>query len=375
MTEACCTPFPASARENTCTRFRRLRFMVRTEPNAADRHLIRLTAASGLTLSPYRLERWRAAGLIPRPGPDTLMRMGDREVYPPETAALVAGLLVCAPLCRSTADLALLAFFNDVPVPADPVRAALLQAYFPHYSRHRGQVDGALQRIPVIARDHDRPWYDWAEAAAALDMEDKAAVRQMRDNLRRRRDLATASRAELDERVRGVLIWLNAPDLPTDDVEFMADLRASMAFGGPPERSRAAWLLGGHCRSVQLAERRETHGLERLESFMAVTDEDLRALREPILEALDAVWCMATEGRGHRFDLDSPAMARQAGRMLVEWTTARKAHPPGSRPAQVLVDGLRSLWSLCSADSIGEGRAAFQARTRSRASHRPQQPG
>lgn len=338
--------------------------MVRTEPNAADRHLIQLTAACGLELSPYQLERWRTAGLIPRPGPNTLVRVGNAKVYPLETAALVAGLLVCAPQCRTNEDLALLAFFNEVPVPCDPVRAALLRNYFPEYSKVRERENEELQRIPAEHRDQDRPWYDWAEAAAALDMENKTAVRQMRDNLRRRRDLATASRAELDERVRGVLIWLNAPALPTHDSVFMADLRAAMAFAGPPAQSRAAWLLAAHCHSEQLAERGETSGLERLEAFLAATDDELRILRGQVRESLDAMWYMASEGCSRQFDLHSPRMARLAGRMLVEWTTARQAHPSGARPAQLLVDGLRSLWSLCSTDSVGEGRTAFQRRTR-----------
>ncbi|MER5985747.1 hypothetical protein [Streptomyces sp. NPDC001787] len=319
-----------------------------------------------MKLSPYQLERWRTAGLIPRPGPDTLMRIGSTRVYRPETAALVTGLLTCAPRCRTTADLALLAFFNGVPVPCDPVRAALLAEYFPHYDEDRKRASAQFERIPAEDRDATVPEYNWAEATAAGDMEYTAAVRQMRDNLRRRRDLATATRGELDERVRGVLIWLNAPALPTHDPVFMADLRAAMAFAGPPEQSRAAWLLAALCHSEQLAERCETSRTERLETFLAVTDEDLGSLREQVRESLDAMWCMASEGRWRRCEVDSGAVARRAGRMLVEWTTARQAYPPGSRPAQVLVDGLRSLWSLCSADTAGEGRDAFQRRTLTR---------
>jgi hypothetical protein len=193
--------------------------MVRTQPSAADSHLIRIAAASGLKLSPYQLERWRTAGLIPRPGPDTQVKIGNTRVYPPQTAALVAGLLVCAPRCRTIDDLALLAFFNEVPVPFDPVHAALLRAYFPQYSKARERGSEALQRIPVGHRGQEGSWYDWAEAAAFVDMENQAAVQQMRDNLRRRRDLATASRTELDGRVCGVLTWLNAPALPTHDSE------------------------------------------------------------------------------------------------------------------------------------------------------------
>lgn len=67
-------------------------------------------------------------------------------------------------------------------------------------------------------------------------------------------------------------------------------------------------------------------------------------------------------GRCRRFDVGSGSTARMAGRTLVEWTTARRAQPPGSRTAQVLVDSLRSLWFLCSTGSVGEGRAAFRCR-------------
>ncbi|GAA2730006.1 hypothetical protein GCM10010360_10330 [Streptomyces nogalater] len=316
-------------------------------------------------MSPYRLERWRTAGLIPRPGPDTLLRIGDVKVYTPETACLVVGLLTWAPLCRTNEELALLAFFNGVPVPPDFLRIALAKAYFPQYTRTRDRQDAELRRIPADLRDEVAPEYNWAEAAAALDMaEYETAVGQMRDNLRRRRDLAKASRAELDERVRGVLIWLNAPALPAHDTVFMADLRAAMAFAGPPERSRAAWLLAAVCHSEQLADRGETSGPERLDTLLAVTDDDLISLREQVRESMDAMCYMATEGHSRRFPVTSPATARLAGRMLVEWTTARQAYPPGSRPAQVLVDSLRSLWSLCSADRAGEGRAAFLHRTR-----------
>lgn len=136
-----------------------------------------------------------------------------------------------------------------------------------------------------------------------------------------------------------------------------------MAFSGPPENSRAAWLLAAVCHSQQLAKRSETCAQERLENPLAVTGEELDALREQVRESLDAMWFMATEGRSRHYRLETSVDARLAGRMLAEWTTARHAYPPGSRPAQVLVDSLYSLWSLCSTDTVGEGRAAFERRT------------
>jgi hypothetical protein len=214
--------------------------MVRTEPSAADRHLIRVLARIGLKLSPYQLERWRTAGLIPH----TSMRSGNTKAHTSATAVLVAGLAVCAPLCRTKEDLALLAFFNEVPVPPDDVREALAKVYFPQHAEAREQEYVHLQRIPAENRGEHGLEYAWAEAAADSDMEEyKTAVRQMRENL------ATASRAELDGRLRGVLIWLNMPALPVHNSEFMADLRAAMAFSGPPESSRAAWLLAAVCHS------------------------------------------------------------------------------------------------------------------------------
>ncbi|WP_371749521.1 hypothetical protein OG302_39245 [Streptomyces sp. NBC_01283] len=338
--------------------------MVRNTPNAADRHLIRVAAASGLELSAARLERWRAAGLIPRPGPDTLIRIGSARVYPLETAALVMGLLECAKRCRTVDDLVLLAFFNGVPVPAPPVRVALARTYFGSYLQQRDEEQTVLDSVPAQHREADPPEYNWAEVAAELDMaRHRYAVRQMRANLKRRRDLATATRAELDERVRGVLIWLNAPALPTHDAVFMADLRSAMAFDAAPERSRAAWLLAALCHGQQRAERRETCGEERLATLLSVPDDDLTGLREQVSESLDAMWFMATEGRRRHYDIESAATARLAGGMLVEWVSARQVYPRGSRPAQVLVDSLRSLW-LIAAETHGEGRAAFQRRTR-----------
>ncbi|MGW5731764.1 MULTISPECIES: hypothetical protein [Streptomyces] len=338
--------------------------MVRNTPNAADQHLIRIAADAGLELSAARLERWRAAGLIPRPGPDTLVRIGGARVYPLETAALALGLLECARRCRTVDDLVLLAFFNDVPVPAAPVRVALAKTYFGTYVQRREQEQEVLDSVPAEHREADPPEYNWAEAAAELDMtRHPEAIRQMRANLKRRRDLATATRAELDERVRAVLIWLNAPSLPTHDAVYMADLRSAMAFDAPPERSRAAWLLAALCHGEQRAERRETCGRERLATLMSVTDDDLRSLCEQVRESLDAMWFMATEGRHRHYDIGSAATARQAGGMLVEWVSAREVHPPGSRPAQVLVDSLRGLW-LLTAETRGEGRSAFRRRTR-----------
>lgn len=48
------------------------------------------------------------------------------------------------------------------------------------------------------------------------------------------------------------------------------------------------------------------HRSERLDTFLAVTEKELRSLREQVKEALDAMWHMAAEGRCRRFDVNSP---------------------------------------------------------------------
>ncbi|OEV13154.1 hypothetical protein AN218_04920 [Streptomyces nanshensis] len=331
---------------------------------------MRVAEASGMNLSVARLERWRKAGLIPRPGPDTLVQCGWKQVYPLETAQLVVGLLTCCARSRTIDDLALLAFFSEVPVPIEPVKAALARTYFTHRVAQQSKEQQLFEAIPQVHREADSAEYNWAEVAADLDMQQhRDAVRQMRANLKRNKELANATRIELDQRVRGVLIWLNAPALPVHDAEYMADLRCALAFHGPPEQSRAAWVLAALCHSQQRAVWRTTSGEQRFEELMALEEVELLHLRDLVRESLDAMWCMATEGKGQRFDVGSSASARLAGGMLIEWMGARHVHPPGSRPAQVLLDSLRGLWSQCAAsadtDASGEGRSAFITRTRS----------
>lgn len=141
------------------------------------------------------------------------------------------------------------------------------------------------------------------------------AVRQMRANFKRRHDLVSATNETVDQRIRGVLIWLNAPALPVDDAAYMADLRTALAFGSPLERSRAAWLLAALCHREQQAVRRETCGEERLAVLLSTTGSDLRHMRELVIESLDAMWFMAPGGRHRHYSIDSPAAARQAGAM------------------------------------------------------------
>ncbi|WP_162952341.1 hypothetical protein [Streptomyces hundungensis] len=345
--------------------------MTRGTPTSADQHLIDIMATHDVKLSVARLERWRTAGLIPRPGPGTLIRSSGKLIYRWETVALVSGLLTCASSARRLDDLVLLAFFNDVKVPAQRVKVSLAKTFFPRYFARREEEHQELENIPQDDRDAATPEYNWAEVAGALDMRDGAAVKQMRANLKRRPRYENETRSEVNGRIHGILTWLNHPELPLDDQPLMADLRAALAFDGPSEGSRAAWTLAAICHSQQRAVRRETCAEERLHHLLAVEEDDLRRMRELVLEWFDAMWFTASEGRLHHHGVNSAAEARAAGGILVEWVSQRQVHPPGSRPAQIFLDSLRGLWFLCGMgdSSGGEGRAAFAARTGSHGTH------
>lgn len=126
--------------------------MARGKPNSADQLLMRVAEASGMNLSVARLERWRKAGLVPRPGPDTLVQRGRHRVYPLETAQLVVGLLAFSAHARTVDDLALLAFFNEVPVPITPVKTALARVYFTRRIERQTQEQQLFEAIPQAHR-------------------------------------------------------------------------------------------------------------------------------------------------------------------------------------------------------------------------------
>ncbi|MFG2873842.1 hypothetical protein ACGFYU_02300 [Streptomyces sp. NPDC048337] len=214
--------------------------------------------------------------------------------------------------------------------------------------------------------------FNWAETQADLEIEqNQAHVRQMRENLKRLPVRAGATREQLDARVNGVLAALNRDRLPVEDPEIMADLKAAMAFDGPSARSRAAWMHAALCRVEQLALRQETNGVERYAALMALQDAELLHFRELVLESINAMYASASEARLRSLAIRSLPDARMAGRLLVEWNSIRQVVAPGSRPAQLALDGLRSLWDVCShAGGGGEGRAAFVARTGNSASNR-----
>ncbi|MFE3557811.1 hypothetical protein ACFXKW_23520 [Streptomyces sp. NPDC059193] len=312
---------------------------------------------------------------MPEPTPLYLGgRSGSRRVYPPGTELQVVCLAACDRLHprMSPSDLVLLAFFAEVPLPFVPTEAlklALAGAYFGSRAVWRGEQQAAFDAVAAEWRDELPADFNWAQTEAALEIrQDAEHVRQMRANLRRLPDLAGATREELDARVDGVLTSLNRDGLPEEDASAMADLKAAMAFGGPPAQSRAAWMHAAICHAEQLSERQETNAEERFDALMGLTNAELLQFRELVLEDLNAMYRVASEGRLRRYDVRAPREARMAGAMLVEWNSVRRSVEPGSRPAQRARDALYSLWSICShVGGAGEGRAAFAARTTGRA--------
>ncbi|WP_331725740.1 hypothetical protein OG605_40160 (plasmid) [Streptomyces xanthophaeus] len=345
--------------------------MTRTPPSQADRRLIQACHDREIPLKASRLEAWRTHGLM-RPPEAVFLggRRGSQRVYPPGTVLQVMCLAVCDQLepRMSPEDLLLLTFFAEMPLPFLPVRplkVALARAYFGARFPRQAEEQRTYEAVPGEWRDEAPADYNWAETEAALEVrEDQPHVRQMRENLARLPDLARAGRQELDGRVIGVLTALNRARLPVEDTVLMADLKAAMAFDGPPARSRAAWMHAALCRGEQLAVRRETNAMERFDGLMALGETELLHFRELVLEAMNAAYTVASEGRLSGYAVRSLSVAKMAGRVLVEWNSIRQVVEPGSRPAQLALDGLRSLWSICShTGGGGEGRERFAVRT------------
>ncbi|MFD6169858.1 hypothetical protein [Streptomyces coeruleorubidus] len=196
----------------------------------------------------------------------------------------------------------------------------------------------------------------------------------MRINLRRVPELSRAPRAEVDERLLGVLTGLNLAELPEDDLAFMADLEAALALDSDVESDDPfpVWEMAAISHASQMARREETSPEERLDRIVHASMDELDALRHEVRTALDQTWTRATGGREDQARLDRPRITG-AGSTLVEWMSARLAHPPGSSLSdRYFIESLADLRLRCfiatarrmsDGTATGEGRAAFIART------------
>lgn len=331
-------------------------------------------AAAGLTVSAGQLERWRRNGLIPSPEIRRLGAAGTEAVYPEGTGDLVCALARHVGPGRSYDDLALLAFFNGAQVSELALKIALARVYFRHRVQHEDHVEQVQAQVPPLWAAEMDSQYERAEAEAKISLsENGRAVRQMRSNLRRRPDLARAAREEVDSRLLGVLVGLEMRQLPETDGAFMADLTTALHLDcDVAEDCLAVWDYAAACHAAQMARQEETSPEERIDKLARIGLDDLQALRAEVLENTDQIWARATGGQQMRASMDEPWQARGAAGTLMEWMSAREAHPAGAVLAdRCFIESLADLALRCRiserrplhGDLAGEGRAAFIART------------
>ncbi|MFF4961194.1 hypothetical protein ACFY2Z_29880 [Streptomyces sp. NPDC001222] len=333
-----------------------------------------LAAQSGFPVSASQLERWRHHGLIPRPVVRRTARGGSEADYPEGTGELVCALARHAGPGRSHDDLALLAFFSGAVVPEMALKPALARAFFQSRVRHEEQVGQVQAQVPPQWAAEMDSEYEEAEAEAKISLaENGRAVRQMRNNLRRLSDLTHATREEVDARLLGVLVGLEMRELPESDLAFMADLAAALHLDcDVDEDCLAVWDYAAVCHVAQMGRQERTSPEERVEKLVRISLGELAALRKEVCDDRDQIWARATGGRQTRASMDQPWQARGAASVLMEWMSAREAHPPGSVLAdRYFIESLSDLALRCWIsqaraqldDKPGEGRAAFIART------------
>ncbi|MFJ8955290.1 hypothetical protein ACIRO1_34880 [Streptomyces sp. NPDC102381] len=351
--------------------------MPRSKPSAADQGLLDRARAAGHPVSASQLERWRRRGLLPQPSRIYLGRHGSRSVYPAYAGDLVCALARHRAPGRRSDDLALLAFFDGAHVPELALKLAIARAYFAGRLRHEDAASRLAARVPDSWADELGAVYEAAEADAHLDIDKGGrAIRQMRINLRRLPELARASREELEERLVGVLVGLNLPQLPEEDTAFMTDLIAAVALDTTMDGddALAVWEYAAISHAAQMAEYQETSLEERLDLLLKTSTEDLAALRDQTRAAVDEMWHRATSGQQTQADYSTPWMVRNAAAMLMEWMSARQVHPAGSAMAEChYINSLAHLHLRCTIfraqsaaprrNAVGEGRASFIART------------
>ncbi|MFD9132819.1 hypothetical protein ACFVZA_10345 [Streptomyces bottropensis] len=243
--------------------------------------------------------------------------------------------------------------------------------------QHEEQVDLAQMQVPPEWAAELGQEYELAEASAKIALaENGRAIRQMRVNLRRLPGLARSSREDVDARLLGVLVGLEMPQLPESDEAFMTDLAASLHLDCDiAEDCLAVWDYAAACHVSQIARQEKTSPEERIDRLARLSLEDLADLRTDVLDSRDQIWARATGGQRTQAAVDQPRQARSAAGVLMEWMSAREAHPPGSVLAdRYFLESLTDLALRCRipyrrvprGGGQGEVRAAFVARTAGR---------
>lgn len=347
---------PAPSPKEPCCCLASVMSMPRSKPSKADQELVRQAAEAGYHVNAAQLERWRRSGVLPAPARLHLGRHGSHTVYPDGTGDLVCALAKHAGPGRSLQDVALLAFFDDAAVPQKAVKDALAATYFTGRFVHTDRVNEITDSVPGGWSGELGPHYEAAEADARIDLEAGGrAIRQMRINLRRLPDLAKASRHEVDQRLLGVLVGLNLPRLPQQDLDLMSDLSVAVDLDCDHEAcdALAVWEYAAISHAAQMADYQETSPEERYGCLLEATAEELADLRVQVKTACDQMWERASGGIHQHAPHTQPWMARAMASMLVEWMTARMAHPPGVRLAdRYFIQSLSHLGLCCLATKL-----------------------
>jgi len=213
--------------------------MSRSQPSRADVALLAALASQGLHASPYQLERWRAAGLLPRNRRRGLGRGRGSASELDETA--VASASVLARLARQGRRLVgshvIERFAVGLPAAEDEVRAAFAT-----------ELDRVIERLAGDAPDTDDGWqqrYDAARRVARrerLPVDGQELVAALFDEPTRLEPSRAAERAAMRTLLQAIAGGEVAPE----------DFRQAMATAGWLPEADLASVLAGH-REAQLA--------------------------------------------------------------------------------------------------------------------------
>ena len=211
--------------------------MPRGAPSRADSELLAALAGEGHAVSAYQLERWRLAGLLPRPARQALGRgAGSASAYPAEAADCARLLAVTAGQGRSLHLAALSLYVAALPVDSASVRAAmcwalerrqrLLEQAAERYGDALHVAERAARQVGIYEPDVVASYFpDLLEAGGGPSRADLRRRAERRQDIRRAYITATAAAIDPKE----------VPD--EDQIDFMAtvgmhteaaDLRAEM---------------------------------------------------------------------------------------------------------------------------------------------------
>lgn len=273
--------------------------MPRSSPSRADTQLIQALAELGLTVSPYQLERWRAAELLPRNrrrglgrGKGSVSELDGETVERATTLARVAGQGRELPGTH-----VLDRFVQGQPVAEEAVRAA--------YSKRLGRL---CHLIGADAGEDDDGWQARYGAAKRLSRRSHLAdAGGLLDAFLGRPERHTATNREERDAVRTFTQTLaHGGDAPLEDLA-----GALAVFGGAPggnlEEAREALReaeLSGSSIGDEIA---QALSLNRFREVLDQTSfDDLRAAATVYSEAcfyqsliiMAGMWTLAAEANG-----------------------------------------------------------------------------